>query len=479
MPETISAIKLRLNPDSETAGRLDDQSRKCNWLYNQLLQRANQLRDQYKAQPDDAIAQVLYTNHGLRNLVPGLKEENPFLRTVYSSPLKNTALRLTDCIQAYQKSRKGQRRGRTTGWPGFRAWRRKWFSLFYDEPGKGFRITQKALYLSLGTGEDLKRHTLKIPISDSSILKDKEIRSLRIVKQAGIFSAVLTVTRVLPEQKPIKRVIALDPNHKNFAYGVDSAGKAIEIERPWWLKRYEQRLDELKSLRDSKKKKSQFIETPHGKYFISSRRYQKINQTIERVLAKRREQTKVFMSTLANRLYQDYDFVGIGDYTPKGGGITPAMRRSMNNQSLIGRFKEVSQWTAQKSGKHFAEFDECGTTRTCHQCQYVVEGGLKPSQREWVCESCQTPHIRDENAAINGLRRILWDLSEKRSEDSGRVPGSGPVLVQAVQERWAWRVGPRGVYCTSRGTRSSSVSHRQEIKRKAWQPSIQTDQLCA
>ncbi len=478
MPEVISVIKLRLNPDAETARQLDGQSKKCNWLYNHLLEHANQLRERYRAEPSDEIAKVLYTSRGLRNLVPGLKEEHPFLKTVHSSSLKNAALRLSDCIQTYQKSHKGKRKGKITGWPSFRPWKAKWFSLFYDEPNKGFRISNQTLCLSLGTGEDKKRHALSIPLKDSSVLSSKDIRSLRIVKQAGVFSAVLTVTRQLPEPTPIKRVIALDPNHKNFAYGVDNQGKAIEIERPWWLKRYDQRIDEIKSKRDSKQKKSHMIETPGGKYYKSSRRYQKLNQTLERVLAKRREQTKVFMHTLANRLCKDYDLVSMGDYTPHGGGITTPMRRSMNNQSLIGRFKEVANWTTQKSGKHFAEFDEKGTTRTCHHCNHVVQGGIKPNLRTWICESCQTHHIRDENAAINGLRRILRDWSQKCSELSEPVPGSGPELKQIlVQERWVWRVGPRGVHCAPRGTCSSSMNNRQKIKQRAWQPSIRFEQV--
>ena len=481
MPEAISVIKLRLDLSFETSRILDTQSRKCNWLYNHLLAQANQLRDQYRETQDPSVGAVLYTSRGLRNLVPEIKSENPFLKTVHSSPLKNTALRLSDCIQTYQKSRK-TKRGKATGWPSFRSWKSKWFSLFYDEPGKGYKIKSGVLILSLGSGLDKQERILKIPLPESFVLREKTIRSLRITQQNGIYSAVFTVVRVLPEQKPISKIISLDPNHKNFAYGVDNAGKAIEIESPWWLKTYDKRLDELKAKRDKKLKKSKLIQLldqnaqPTGsKYYEASRRYHKIQRTLERVLHQRREQTKVFMHTLANTLYRQYDLVAIGDYTPQGGGITPPMRRAMNNRSLIGRFKEVAAWSAQKSGKQFAEFDERGTTRTCHVCCSVVAGGLQPSIREWTCESCQTHHIRDENAAINGLRRILRDRPQKGSDLFEPVPGSGHF---SIHERWVWRVGPRGVRCTSRGTRSSLVSSRQKIKKKAWEPSIQSDQVC-
>jgi len=67
-------------------------------------------------------------------------ESYQLLKVVHSSPLKNTALRLSDAIQTHQKSKKGKRKGKEVGWPKFRSWKQKWFSLFYDEPEKGFKI---------------------------------------------------------------------------------------------------------------------------------------------------------------------------------------------------------------------------------------------------------------------------------------------------------------------------------------------------
>ncbi len=134
------------------------------------------------------------------------------------------------------------------------------------------------------------------------------------------------------------------------------------------------------------------------------------------------------MFTVAHKLCKHYDCIGIGDYAPKGTGLTRAMRRSMNNASLIGRFKDVLHWTATKSGKHCIKYDEKGTTRTCHVCGHVVPDGLSPSIRQWICPVCQTFHIRDENAAQNGLAKIFRDLNEKSELKGLQVPSSGLVL---------------------------------------------------
>jgi putative transposase len=161
------------------------------------------------------------------------------------------------------------------------------------------------------------------------------------------------------------------------------------------------------------------------------------------------------MFTLAHALCQKYDCIAIGDYAPNGNGngITTAMRRGLNNRSLIGRFKEVLLWTARKSGKVCIEFDEKGTTRTCHACGYVHGQGLSPSIRQWPCPVCQTEHIRDENAAINGLRKVVRDFPQEYGMDIPTVPCSGLV---SIEERWAWRVLPRGVVIHSSRERTAS-----------------------
>ncbi len=452
MKQVTVAVKLRLHPNSLAISCLDDQSRKCNSLYNKVLEKANQLKDQFKKTGDLESSKILYSPRGLRNLVPGIKEEYPYLKSVYSAPLKNTALRVTDAIKAYQQSRKGKRAGAKTGWPGFRSWSSSWFSLLYDEPTKGYRFEGNNLVLSLGTGIEKKRHSLTVPISDVHALEGKEIRNLRIVKESGFFSAVVTVIRLLPETKPIKKILALDPNHKNFAYGVDNEGKAVEIAAPFWLKAFDVRLDELKSKLDRCKKKSYLVPVVDIQGAIvkqrwqPSRRYAKIAAVYAKTLTKRRELTKLFCYRLASYFYKHYDLVAVGDYTPRGNGITTPMRRAMNNRSLIGRFKEILSWVALKSGKSYHEFAEKGTTRTCHACEFIVPNGLALHVRQWTCPSCSAHHIRDENAACNGLRKTLRDLSLKSKELSLPVPSSGHVL---IKERWAWRVASSSALCTA------------------------------
>ncbi len=299
-------------------------------------------------------------------------------------------------------------------------------------------------------GQDKQRRSLTTSLKDADVLQGKEIRNLRIVSELGKYYAIFTIRKKLPTQKKVAKVIAFDPNHKNFAYGVDGEKKAIEIAAPTWLKKYDLRIDELKSKRDRCKKKAKKMNVlnekgePTGKeYYLPSRKWKKYNDALKKAYRKRREQTKTFMYQLANHLFKRYDCVGVGDYAPKGQGSTPVMRRSMNNRSLIGRWKKVLQWVAKKSGKMFLEFDEKGTTRTCNECLYVQEGGIPLSKRVWKCPHCQKEHIRDENAAINGMRKVIPELVQKcEGVFPSLVPCSG---LFHVNERWAWNVLPSRV----------------------------------
>ncbi len=445
------ALRLKVIVDPAVANILNGQSRICNWVYNHLLSQALDLKQNFQKTQNLDIVRTLYTKRGLRNLLPKMKEENPFLKVVHSSPLKNTALRLSQAIQAHQKSKKGKRR--LVGFPKFRAWKQKWFSLFYDEPNKGFKIENKNLILSLGMGQERKQRSVTLFLSNADLLKDKTIRNLRITSEFGEFYATFTIQKELPAKKTIIKAIALDPNHKNLVYGVDTNAKALEIAAPTWLKTFDKRIDELKSKRDKCLKKSKKLSVLEGKetkkeYYLPSKKWEKFHQTLKKAERKRREQTKTFMYTTAHSLYKEYDCVAIGDYAPNGEGINTKMRRAMNNRSLIGRFKEVLSWVAKKSGKTFLEYDEKGTTRTCSCCQKIVEGGLNPSIRKWQCAECKTIHHRDENSAINGLRKVLRDFSKNSETIVSQVPSLGLAL---IKERWAWCALPSGMLCMPRG----------------------------
>ena len=189
----------------------------------------------------------------------------------------------------------------------FLAWKAKWFSLEYAEPWKGYRLEGPRLTLPY----------VVFPLASEPL--------------AGKW----------PHPR---KVMALDPNHKNLADGVGTAGPAIEIENmPGWPKA-ERRIDALKAGRPRCKRQSVKVPRPDGSfYYRPSRRWEFFNALLDKAYQKRRDQTKMYYRfILANKLCRKYDGIGVGDDAPQGSGLTPGRRRAMNNQSLIGRFKEVT-----------------------------------------------------------------------------------------------------------------------------------------
>jgi putative transposase len=456
----ISVRKIRLDLKKEQPQILDGQSKICNWLYNHVLEKANDLRVEYRRTLDEEISKTLYTQRGLRNLIPDIKIDHPFLYAVHSSPLKNAAIRLSGSIQDYQDCRHGRRAGKPTNWPKFRSWKKDWFSLLYDEPGKGFWVKKTKLKLTLGKDVDGKQIRLVLKLTEAfpnSFLP--KIRNLRITKDGDSeYFAVFTLEtadveqlpaceqpvseNIISEKPPV--AIAFDPNHKNLVYGVGTDGLAMEVLNFPNMKKLETRIDRLKTRRDKCKRKSTRIYRPDGTFvWKASRRWTFFNNLLDEAYRIRREQTKTYLFTLANQICKRYEVIGMGDYTPKGGGITTPMRRAMNNMSLIGRFKGVLSWVAKRSGRLYIEYKEEGTTRTCSECGYVVEGGIAPEIREWTCPQCGTFHIRDENSAKNGLMRV--------SPENDLLPRSGRRFGYEVSDRRVWWVTPSGVKSASRG----------------------------
>ena len=433
------AFKTKLTFSETDSAIIDGQSRILNWTYNHLLEFANKVKMTNEGTEKDL--KTVFSKRGLRNQLPELKIKYSFLKSVHSSPLKNAALRLSEGIEAYQKSRKGKRKGKPMGWPKYRKWSEKYFSLLYDEPKKGFKVSGQKLSLSLGTNNDGKRLKVVGELETSPFsLDNQEIRNLRIKKDMGEYFAIFTVKRSPPAKKSQTRIIAFDPNHKNLAYGVDIDGMAIEIENPWFLKTRQKRIDLLKAKRDKCKRRSQLLESQSGKkYWRPSRRWLFFNKKLEMEYAKRRDQTKQFLFTISHHLCRYYDVISVGDYTPRGGGINRGMRRAMNNESLIGRFKLTLGWVAQKSGKYADEWQERNSTKTCHRCQKKLEESLPPKIREWDCPNCHFHHIRDENAALNGLLQVSQKF---------KLPCSGHRSFE-VNDRWALYFDGLGLACRS------------------------------
>lgn len=449
---------------------LDGQSRILNWLYNQLL---TLCKDDYEKNNNE---NRFLNDRNLRNYVAQvMKEKHPFLETVHSSPVKEVSFRLKD---AFIRLFTGQNQ-----YPNYRSWKKNWYSLFFDEPKKGWEIKDNKLLIMLGKIPDLpipegKRNpgiygTLQEPFA---LQEDEKVKTCRLCKQQGNrFYVIITIERANEEDllfkeevkqykkenkqynylkkqaktkeekealppKPVKPVqglnmpksptwIALDPNHKNFFVGTDNEGNSVEWQKLSVIKYWDKKIDELKSLRDQCEKIYRKKKTEHGNtYTVHSPRWNKINNALNKAYHCRREQIKTMMFTIAHALYQRYDVVLIGDYTPNNGTAPfDSMKRSMLNQETIGSFRKILEWVSKKYEKHYKKVNERNTTKECCVCGHQEKKA--PSVREFTCKTCNAKMMRDNNASINIAKKEGFILDKKYIKNLATFTHTGYVPV--------------------------------------------------
>lgn len=422
--------KIEVIFSSEEKKILDGQSKICNWLYNKLLEIS------IKDYDENNNERNLFYGRNLRDLVPTLKIKCPFLITVHSSPLKNTALRLKETYNRFFHG--------ISGFPHYRSWKDSWFSLFYDEPNKGFKIIKgNNLKISLGINESKKRLSVTGHLKEKlSLRKDDEIRNFRLCKQQGErYFAIFCINRKDTEIKETVNWLSIDPNHKNLFMAVDNRGTSYEFSNLSQIKYWDETIDFLKSKRDQYLRKSKKVATENGtEYFLPSKRWERLNRTLNKAYNCRREQIKTASYSIANWAAKNYDYIAFGDYVPSiETALENNMHRSMLNEGIIGKIRTIMEWVMERSGKRFSVVDEKNTTSACCICGHKEK--KDPSIRKFTCPRCHSTLNRDINSGINMAKKdnILsgsdyagWNL-EKPTYTAKWNLADGKIHLQAVQ----------------------------------------------
>jgi putative transposase len=111
-----------------------------------------------------------------------------------------------------------------------------------------------------------------------------------------------------------------------------------------------------------------------------------------------RQQREAWHWQLARELCLKYDRIYIEDLL-----LTGMMRRWGRKMADLGHggFLRILAYVATKLGTVLKKIDRFfPSSKLCHVCGYK-HTALQLSERLWTCDSCQTVHDRDANAAIN------------------------------------------------------------------------------
>ena len=134
----LISYKYRAYPDATTEARLDTALDTCRWLYNKLLEECNTARENGSS----------LTMRGMQARIVTLKEENPFLKDVYSKVLQMVNYALWSNIRALSQTKK---RGRKIGNLRFKSASR-YRTLNYNQSGfKIDRENSRIAFSKIGT----------------------------------------------------------------------------------------------------------------------------------------------------------------------------------------------------------------------------------------------------------------------------------------------------------------------------------------
>ena len=220
---------------------------------------------------------------------------------------------------------------------------------------------------------------------------------------------------------------------------MDHKGNSFEWKKLTLIKYWDKKIDKLKSLRDVCEKNYRKRQTKFGNtYTVHSPRWNRINKALNNAYHCRREQIKTLKYTVANELFNQYDVVIIGDYTPTNGTAPfDNMKRSMLNQEIIGDFRKTLEWVAKKRNKFLFIADEHNTTKECCACGHKEK--KDPSIRKFKCVSCGKIFMRDNNSAVNIGKKEGFILDGKHQNKLSKfmfkvyVPiGNKPVIEQVI-----------------------------------------------
>ena len=216
-------------------------------------------------------------------------------------------------------------------------------------------------------------------------------KTCTIKQEADQWYVIFTVE--LPDTIPRKKAIG-------NAIGVDlgltslitlSNGK--KIDNPRWFRVTEKKLAKVQRLRSRKKKGS------------SNRKKQKLE--VQRTHRKIRNQRSDFLHKISTELVREYDFIAMEKLNITSMVKNRYLAKSISDagwNKLVG----LVAYKAEEAGTHMELVNPKGTSQECSSCGEVVQKTL--AVRIHKCPYCSLVMDRDENAAINILKRGIANV---------------------------------------------------------------------
>ena len=396
------ALKVRLYPTQEQKTFLDKSLGASRFFYNYRL---NEQIEFYKNEIEPIKDNEKLKKEKYKSFKPTtkkqFKEKFEWAKECPDTCLNSTERNLQSAFNNFFKSLNESRKGKI-GFPKFRSKKQHKDSYTdYDIPKKAFDFHNRKI--SICKCKNIKfRHREKLPK-----WYDEEtctLKSITLSKNScGEYwaSLLFELPNFNANSKPIDENQAIGLDWSPSEFYIDSechSGKDYGYE-PQKQKHHKQ----LAKLQRRLAKKTK-----------GSKNYEKARIKVAKLEKHIADSRKWWIENESLRLVKNYSTIGIEDLNLQG--IAKFLRNANNiNDCGYANFVTRLQQKGEEQGASVIKVDRYfPSSQLCHVCGYQNHN-LKLSDREWICPSCGTFHIRDHNASIN-LKNEALNIRMRRAE---------------------------------------------------------------
>jgi len=379
----LIAKKIRLEVSEQDAATLEFMQGKCRGLYNWWVMK---LRNGEKWPGWEKAKKTLQES----------KQHDPELCFVYGKLLAEVYFRLHEAMKAFFRRVKA---GEKPGFPRVRP-RHCFFTLIY--PAMYLRVEGR--HLTLPTGGGGRHGPKRYPDIIATLTEEAPTgyRDVAISRDGQGHYYASFVYEAKEETHEHDGVLAIDLGVKTLATGVNEQGRFYHIGGFKGNRWYNRQLDKIRSKRDKCKKKS--------------RRYKRLSQVYKRVSQQKRnkQQDSLHKAShlIAHKLVERT--VVIGDLSQRQMVMkehrerNKHLNRAVFNDWGLYTFTQMLVYKCMLYGKDLVILDERDTSKTCSGCGHKQNMPLW--KRTYRCPECRLVVDRDENSAVNILKRYLARL---------------------------------------------------------------------
>ncbi|VUT26705.1 MAG: putative transposase [Candidatus Methanolliviera sp. GoM_oil] len=374
--------KYRIYPNRGQKSILETCLNACMVLYNDCL---TERRDAWKT----SHKSINYYDQA--NQLKEIKTFDDELKEVHSQVIQDVLKRVDKAFKNFFRRIKEQKE--EPGYPRYKQ-RTRYNSFTY--PQKGFKLEDKKLILSKIGSVNVKKHR-GLPEDANT-----KIKTCTIERDLDRWYACFSVEMEIEE-----------PNHESIAnsIGIDlginhliTLSNGDTEDNPKYLSKSERKLSRKQRKLSKSKKRSNNR---------SKRRF-----GVAKIHRKVREQRTDLLHKISRSLVNTYDLIVFEDLK---------IRNMLKNHHLSKSISDVSwskltnfvSYKAEEAGRRVEFVNPKNTSQECSNCGKIVKKSL--DQRVHKCPFCGLVMDRDQNAAINilkrGLKRVGQELSEFKPED--------------------------------------------------------------